>query len=811
MSHVAVENAHGLDQQLAALDLNSAAEGQGGGGTGRRYIPPHLRNKEASKNGNAYASGRQSGYSVAPVRSFSPKQYPQTWYPERNHRHRSNYTKGWNDCRTGYPSCGSQELSFYQAYRGGWPDRRASPTHTDCSVTTDANDDTASVLSWADRCDSPGWDGGRSNGFVNGYHDGRDNRMNGDRSFGGRGPSRSDRGGRGFGYDNKDGGGWNSGKDNRDAYTSFGGRSDRGKSSFFNDRGSGSRGRYERPGFGTRDGGGNSRWVEDSRDEEDWSKPTSPNERLEHELFSGSNTGINFEKYDDIPVEATGSSCPPHIESFHDVDMGEIIMGNITLSRYTRPTPVQKHAIPIIKAKRDLMACAQTGSGKTAAFLLPVLSQIYSDGPGEALQAVKASSQENGKYGRRKQYPISLVLAPTRELALQIYDEARKFAYRSKVRPCVVYGGADIGQQIRDLERGCHLLVATPGRLVDMMERGKIGLDYCNYLVLDEADRMLDMGFEPQIRRIVEQDTMPPKGLRQTMMFSATFPKEIQILARDFLEEYIFLAVGRVGSTSENITQKVVWVEESDKRSFLLDLLNATVIPSEVQENSTENPEKPGKDSLTLVFVETKKGADALEDFLYREGYACTSIHGDRSQRDREEALHQFRSGRCPILVATAVAARGLDISNVKHVINFDLPSDIEEYVHRIGRTGRVGNLGLATSFFNDKNSNITKDLLDILVESKQEVPSWLESLAYEHQHKSSNRGRSKRFSGGFGARDYRQTSNSSSSFSSRGNRSTGGHGGNRGFGGGKGGFGNFGYSNDGYGGNYSQVDWWGN
>uniref|UniRef100_A0A8B9LCQ1 RNA helicase n=1 Tax=Astyanax mexicanus TaxID=7994 RepID=A0A8B9LCQ1_ASTMX len=503
--------------------------------------------------------------------------------------------------------------------------------------------------------------------------------------------------------------------------------------------------RYERGGFGGGAGMVNTRWVEESRDEEDWSKPTPPNERLEHELFSGSNTGINFEKYDDIPVEATGNNCPGPIENFHDVDMGEIIMGNITLSRYTRPTPVQKHAIPIIKAKRDLMACAQTGSGKTAAFLLPVLSQIYTDGPGEALQASKASGQ---------QYPISLVLAPTRELALQIYDEARKFAYRSRVRPCVVYGGADIGQQIRDLERGCHLLVATPGRLVDMMERGKIGLDYCNYLVLDEADRMLDMGFEPQIRRIVEQDTMPPKGARQTMMFSATFPKEIQILARDFLEEYIFLAVGRVGSTSENITQKVVWVEESDKRSFLLDLLNAT-----------------GKDSLTLVFVETKKGADALEDFLYREGYACTSIHGDRSQRDREEALHQFRSGRCPIMVATAVAARGLDISNVKHVINFDLPSDIEEYVHRIGRTGRVGNLGLATSFYNDKNSNITKDLLDILVEAKQEVPSWLESLAFEHQHKNSNRGR---------------------------------------------GFGNFvsdGYSGSygNYGGNYTQVDWWGN
>ncbi|XP_040488783.1 ATP-dependent RNA helicase DDX3X isoform X4 [Ursus maritimus] len=588
MSHVAVENALGLDQQFAGLDLNSS-DNQSGGSTASkgRYIPPHLRNREATK----------------------------------------------------------------------------------------------------------------------GFYD-------------------------------KDSSGWSSSKD-KDAYSSFGSRSDsRGKSSFFSDRGSGSRGRFDdrgrsdydgigsrgdRSGFGKFERGGNSRWC-DKSDEDDWSKPLPPSERLEQELFSGGNTGINFEKYDDIPVEATGNNCPPHIES------------------------------------------------------------------------------ENGRYGRRKQYPISLVLAPTRELAVQIYEEARKFSYRSRVRPCVVYGGADIGQQIRDLERGCHLLVATPGRLVDMMERGKIGLDFCKYLVLDEADRMLDMGFEPQIRRIVEQDTMPPKGVRHTMMFSATFPKEIQMLARDFLDEYIFLAVGRVGSTSENITQKVVWVEESDKRSFLLDLLNAT-----------------GKDSLTLVFVETKKGADSLEDFLYHEGYACTSIHGDRSQRDREEALHQFRSGKSPILVATAVAARGLDISNVKHVINFDLPSDIEEYVHRIGRTGRVGNLGLATSFFNERNINITKDLLDLLVEAKQEVPSWLENMAYEHHYKGSSRGRSKssRFSGGFGARDYRQSSGaSSSSFSSSRASSSrsggGGHGSSRGFGGG--GYGGF-YNSDGYGGNYNSqgVDWWGN
>nr|XP_056714037.1 ATP-dependent RNA helicase DDX3X isoform X3 [Euleptes europaea] len=683
MSHVAVENALGLDQQFAGLDLNSSDAQSGGGSASKgRYIPPHLRNRETSKQG----------------------------------------------------------------------------------------------------------------------------------------------------FD-----GWNAGRD-KDAYSSFGARSERGsgKSSFFSDRGNGSRGRFDdqgrgsdfdgsgsrgdRSGFGRFERGGNSRWS-DKCDEDDWSKPLAPSERMEQELFAGGNTGINFEKYDDIPVEATGSNCPPHIESFSDVDMGEIIMGNIELTSYTRPTPVQKYAIPIIKEKRDLMACAQTGSGKTAAFLLPILSQIYTDGPGDALRAMK----ENGRYGRRKQYPISLVLAPTRELAVQIYEEARKFAYRSKVRPCVVYGGADIGQQIRDLERGCHLLVATPGRLVDMMERGKIGLDFCKYLVLDEADRMLDMGFEPQIRRIVEQDTMPPKGVRQTMMFSATFPKEIQMLARDFLEEYIFLAVGRVGSTSENITQKVVWVEESDKRSFLLDLLNATGKDclGEFQHNSNGS----GKDSLTLVFVETKKGADSLEDFLYHEGYACTSIHGDRSQRDREEALHQFRSGRSPILVATAVAARGLDISNVKHVINFDLPSDIEEYVHRIGRTGRVGNLGLATSFFNERNINITKDLLDLLVEAKQEVPSWLENMAYEQHHKGgSSRGRSKgRFSGGFGARDYRTSSStagssfgSSRASSSRSGGSGGGgggggsgHGGSRGFGGGYGGF----YNSDGYGGNYNSqgVDWWGN
>merc|ERR1719205_182085 len=304
---------------------------------------------------------------------------------------------------------------------------------------------------------------------------------------------------------------------------------------------------------------------------------------------------------------------------------------------------------------------------------------------------------------------------------------------------------------MRELDRGCHLLVATPGRLVDFLDRGKISLEYCQYLCLDEADRMLDMGFEPQIRRIVEQDNMPPAGKRQTLMFSATFPKEIQMLARDFLRDYVFLAVGRVGSTTENITQKVVWVEEHDKRSFLLDLMDASGLGAR---------DLDGEASRTLVFVETKRGADSLDEFLHREGFPVTSIHGDRTQREREEALRRFKSGQTPIIVATAVAARGLDIPNVKHVINFDMPSDVEEYVHRIGRTGRMGNLGLATSFFNEKNRNLVKDLIEILVEANQELPSWLESIEMDSRFSFGGGGRrgggGNRSKGGFGGRDYR-------------------------------------------------------
>jgi len=472
----------------------------------------------------------------------------------------------------------------------------------------------------------------------------------------------------------------------------------------------------------------------------EWGRPSAPDAELEKELFQNQNTnGINFDSYEDIPVEATGENVPKQITTFDELKFNEVIHNNIRLTKYTKPTPVQKYAMPIISAKRDLMACAQTGSGKTAAFLVPILNLIFT---GQHVPNHTFIAR------RKKLMPLCLVLAPTRELALQIYDEARKFSYRSRIRPCVVYGGADIKAQMRDLDMGCHVLVATPGRLIDLHDRGKIGLEQVRYLVLDEADRMLDMGFEPQIRDIVERRDMPLVGQRQTMMFSATFPKEIQLLARDFLNNYIFLAVGRVGSTSVMITQRLEWVEENEKRLFLLDLLRSE------------------PNALTLVFVETKRGADDLERYLVAENYPAISIHGDKSQNEREEALRCFRSARKPILVATAVAARGLDISNVKFVVNFDLPTDIDEYVHRIGRTGRAGNSGQAISFFNDKNKNIARDLFDILRETQQEIPDFLMKIVDEMRqaHMANNKSRYSapgggrgRFTNAFASRDYRQ------------------------------------------------------
>lgn len=463
--------------------------------------------------------------------------------------------------------------------------------------------------------------------------------------------------------------------------------------------GRGGRSNAPRPGVG--------QWIDGKH------APAARNEKMEAELFGVAedptfqSSGINFDNYDDIPVEATGEGVPDPITAFTAPPLDPLLVENVTLSRFTKPTPVQKYSVPIVAAGRDLMACAQTGSGKTGGFLFPVLSESYMNGPNPI-------AGSNGAFSSHKVYPTALVMAPTRELVSQIFEEAKKFSYRSWVKPAVVYGGADIGSQIRSMERGCDLLVATPGRLKDLLERGRVSLSNIKYLVLDEADRMLDMGFEPQIRHIVQECDMPGVQDRQTLMFSATFPTDIQHLARDFLKDYIFLSVGRVGSTSENITQKILYVEDDEKKSVLLDLLSAN------------------DNGLTIIFTETKRMADNLADFLYDQNFPATAIHGDRSQYEREKALAAFKSGTAPILVATAVAARGLDIPNVSHVVNYDLPGDIDDYVHRIGRTGRAGNVGIATAFFNRNNRNIVKGLLELLGESNQEVPDFLTKIGRE-------------------------------------------------------------------------------
>jgi ATP-dependent RNA helicase DDX3X len=399
-------------------------------------------------------------------------------------------------------------------------------------------------------------------------------------------------------------------------------------------------------------------------------------------------------------------------------------MENIKEAGYSKPTPIQRHSLPIVMGGRDLMGCAQTGSGKTAAFLLPILALLLKQGVGR------------DRPSGYKAYPQALILAPTRELACQIQDEAKKFGFRTGIKSTVVYGGAPMNSQLWELKSGCDLLVATPGRLVDIIERGNVSLSRIRFLVLDEADRMLDMGFEPQIRKIVEQLDMPRTGQRHTLMFSATFPKEIQMLASSFLHDYIFLAVGRVGAATETVTQKFVQVEQHAKDSALFTVINSV----------------PG---LTLIFVETKKQAEYLGRMLQRQGVPAQSIHGDKQQSLRTAAIRSFASGQTPFLIATNVAARGLDIDNVAHVINYDMPNTIEDYVHRIGRTGRAGKSGISTSFISSSlHGHVIPKLVELLQDANQPVPDWMMQI-----RGSSYGGKSRgpRTGPRFGGKDYRK------------------------------------------------------
>jgi ATP-dependent RNA helicase DDX3X len=454
----------------------------------------------------------------------------------------------------------------------------------------------------------------------------------------------------------------------------------------------------------------------------------------------GKNTsGIDFDSYDNIPVQITGNDVADikPISRFSEAKLTDSLSDNLRRCGFDRPTPVQKNSIPIVVSGRDLMACAQTGSGKTCAFMTPCLESLLRSGP----------PPNPGSRSRPKPMPCGLCLAPTRELAAQIHQESLKFSFDTGIRPCIIYGGADMRDQRNDLEKGCDILIATPGRLTDMTDRGYLSLELIQFFILDEADRMLDMGFEPQVRQIVEKTNLGKNSRfpRQNMMFSATFPREVQRMAQDFMSDYVFITVGRVGSASELITQKVVYAAEH--KAKVRNLENA------IKDNLP-------KGGLAVIFVETKKSADSLELDLHQSGVAVTAIHGDRTQVEREEALAAFKSGSNPVLVATDVAARGLDIPNVALVVNFDMPKQIDDYVHRIGRTGRAGRKGVAVSFVNERCTYLP-ELGDLLVEAKQDPPDWFRDLcgsANTRGSKGKGRGQQK-----FGGQDLRMESGAAS------------------------------------------------
>lgn len=450
----------------------------------------------------------------------------------------------------------------------------------------------------------------------------------------------------------------------------------------------------------------------------------------------GNDAGINFDEYDKIEVQTRNYDGFEPVESFEAANLNPKILSNVKLCGFKKPTPIQKYAIPIIMAERDVMACAQTGSGKTAAFLLPIINCMLAN-----------PKEEIGFHSRSKCYPKALILSPTRELAQQIHKDCGKFLYKTKLGAGCIFGGSKVTKQLQFLEsHRIDILVATVGRLWDFFERGKLSFEDVHYFILDEADNMLDMGFERQINQILYESDLPQERLN--LLFSATMPKEIQRLASDFLNNYVFLSFGMVGSVTTLVEQSFQPVEEREKLDKLCEILAEL-----------------GKQRV-LVFVAMKRTADELEYRLEKQHTIgrTIAIHGDKTQRDRERALSGFRKGRYNVMIATDVAARGLDIKNISHVIQYDLPGNVDSYVHRVGRTGRCGNKGSAIAFVNAGNKNILRPLLEQLSKEGLDIPQWLMELNrrvnsrggrnYGKKRYGYKRGNNKRY-GSYGNRNH--------------------------------------------------------
>lgn len=367
--------------------------------------------------------------------------------------------------------------------------------------------------------------------------------------------------------------------------------------------------------------------------------------------------------------------------SFADFDFVEPIRLTLEKENYTTPTPIQAQSIPHLLQGRDLLGCAQTGTGKTAAFALPILNRL-------ALSRRAAVPRK----------PRVLILAPTRELAQQIDESFVTYGRGLKFRQAVVVGGVSQLPQTRMLNRGIDILVATPGRLLDLMGQGAIRLDGLDTFVLDEADRMLDMGFLPAIEKIVA--ALPTQ--RQSLFFSATMPPALAPLVNKLLRDPVRIAVAPQSTTAERIEQHVMFVAREDKKALLQNILSDSNV------------------SRAIVFARTKHGADKLARWLDSTGISTDSIHGDKSQAARQRALYGFRDGRTRVLVATDIAARGIDIDDISHVINFDLPVEPENYVHRIGRTGRAGAEGIALTFCDAEERGALRGIERMI---KQQIP----------------------------------------------------------------------------------------
>jgi ATP-dependent RNA helicase DDX42 len=395
-----------------------------------------------------------------------------------------------------------------------------------------------------------------------------------------------------------------------------------------------------------------------------------------------------------LAIRVSGFDVPKPIKLFEDCGFAAPLMSVISKQGYEKPTPIQCQALPIVLSGRDIIGIAKTGSGKTAAFVLPMIVHIM-DQPELA--------KEEG--------PIGVICAPTRELAHQIYLEAKKFSKPYNIKVSAVYGGASKHEQFKELKAGCEIVVATPGRLIDLLKMKALKMLRATYFVLDEADRMFDLGFEPQIRSIVGQ--IRPD--RQTLLFSATMPYKVERLAREILTDPIRVTVGEVGMANEDIKQLVhVIPSDAEKMPWLLENLPQLIDEGDV-----------------LVFASKKATVDDIETQLGQKGFRIAALHGDKDQASRTETLKNFKAGTYHVLVATDVAARGLDIKSIKSVVNFDIARDMDTHVHRVGRTGRAGDKdGTAYTLITQKEARFAGELVSSLVAAGQDVSTDLMNLA---------------------------------------------------------------------------------